>query len=61
MSNPGGWFYLHIVDGVDPSLEDADFMSTWFKQGLGAYAGEGYDGPPFTGSAPGTLPLWRSW
>ncbi len=47
-----GWaLFESIEDGqfVDPAATDPDFISTWFKQTLGNYPGDGtYDGPTFT-------------
>jgi hypothetical protein len=42
------WRYLHPQGGIDPATLDADFNTTWYRQGLDP---GGYDGPAFSGPA----------
>jgi VCBS repeat-containing protein len=50
------WRYLHPQDGIDPATLDADFNSTWYRQGLDS---SGYGGPAFSG--PAHAPFYSSY
>jgi hypothetical protein len=50
------WSYLHPQDGIDPATLDADFNTTWYRQGLDPGS---YDGPAFSG--PAHAPFYSSY